>query len=221
PGSCPLSDHLVASLPKVTSPSSSWRIPSPGRKRTKISLAKVSSSAAGPSPGQGPPGLPLSWQFLNCSSAPPASQQHLGQLASSPLPASTNSEESGWQVFHLVAVIGCDGPFSLALAVYCCCPVLLVHFLVGLWYSSLLLPFALLNGSLFPSLHFLCTARGLYMLLLNRLGVVPPFGSCPLLLVGCLWGQSVSLCLSTAACSSAGCCCQVHGSCILTLAYVA
>jgi len=63
----------------------------------------------------------------------------------------------------------------LALAVYCCCPVLLVHFLVGLWYSSLLLPFALLNGSLFPSLHFLCTARGLYMLLLNRLGVVPLF----------------------------------------------
>ncbi|KAH8489837.1 hypothetical protein H0E87_025163, partial [Populus deltoides] len=93
-GSCPLTAPFAASLPKVTSPSSSWRLPSPGRKRTKISLAKVSSSAVGPSPGQRPPGLPLSWQFLNCSSAPLATQQHLGQLTSSTLPASTNSEES-------------------------------------------------------------------------------------------------------------------------------
>ena len=93
-GSCPLATPLAASLPKVTSPSPSWRLPSPGRKRTKFSLAKVSSSAAGPPPCQGPPGIPPSWQFFNCSSAPLITQQHLGQLTSCTLPSTTNSKES-------------------------------------------------------------------------------------------------------------------------------
>jgi hypothetical protein len=56
------------------------------------------------------------------------------------------------------------------------------------------------------------------MLLLSLLGSRSPFWKlfcCPLLLVGCLWGLAVSLCLSPTDCSSAGCCCHGHGSCTL------
>ena len=90
-GSCPLAVPLAAPLTKVTGPSHSWRLPSPGRKRTKVLLATpiASTSAAGHPPCQGP----SSWQFLNCSSAPPGSQLHMGQPHSCNMPSSNSSEQ--------------------------------------------------------------------------------------------------------------------------------
>jgi len=95
-GSCPLDVPLAAPLTKMTDSPTSWRLPSLGRKRTKVFLANTiaSTSAVGHPPCQGPYGIPSSWQFLNCSSAPPVTQQYMGQLNSCNLPSSNSSDES-------------------------------------------------------------------------------------------------------------------------------
>jgi len=95
-GSCPLDVPLAAPLTKMTDSPTSWRLPSQGRKRTKVFLANTiaSTSAVGPPPCQGPSGIPPSWQFLNCSSAPPVTHQYMGQLNSCNLPSSNSSDES-------------------------------------------------------------------------------------------------------------------------------
>ncbi|KAL9347263.1 hypothetical protein Peur_058630 [Populus x canadensis] len=94
-GSCPLVVPSTGPLTKVTDTPTSWRQCSPGRKRTKLFLANTfaSTSAFGPTPCQEPPGIPPSWQFFNCCSAPMVSQQYMGQPNSSNLLSNSISDE--------------------------------------------------------------------------------------------------------------------------------
>ncbi|KAL9384506.1 hypothetical protein Peur_021516 [Populus x canadensis] len=95
-GSCSIVVPLEGPLTKVTNTPTSWRQSSPGRKRPKVFLANAIAStfALGPPPCQRPFGVPPSWQFLNCCSAPMVSQQSMGQPNSSNLPSNSRSDES-------------------------------------------------------------------------------------------------------------------------------
>ncbi|KAJ6976292.1 hypothetical protein NC653_031976, partial [Populus alba x Populus x berolinensis] len=81
PGSCSLGVPMVPPQAKISNSPTFRRQSSPGRKRHKT--FSVNTMPPLVFPGQTSHGILASWHFLNCSSAPPDTQQYKSQLKSS------------------------------------------------------------------------------------------------------------------------------------------